>query len=350
MSSRQALVFVLHSSNLYGTERMSLATAQGLADEFESVFLGPPGPALVEAERLGFATGQYRTSIDLAKALRPILREKRALTLVATGPRYSLVCMALNWLYWRRIKHIQMVHAGAGEPQDYGRKWVLNPLNITFVTVSDYARDKLIEYGVRRPIEVVGNFIPDRQIRQIPRRPSFQGPPAKGLMVCRLVPLKRVDLLLDALDYRPELADFSFEIIGEGLDGEVLRKRAGKFPNVRFLGFRPDAIQSYAASDLFIHACPTEAFGLVVLEAMAAHVPVLVPDKGGTALLIDDNQTGFKFKADDPHDLAQRLMELRNADPAQLNAVAANAAAALETRFSEKASLDKYRRLFSLDG
>jgi hypothetical protein len=46
MPERHPLVFVLHSSNLYGTERMSLATAKGLSDEFEAIFLGPPGPAL----------------------------------------------------------------------------------------------------------------------------------------------------------------------------------------------------------------------------------------------------------------------------------------------------------------
>ena len=328
---------------------MSLATAQGLADEFEPIFLGPPGPALTEAEQRGFATGVYRTSIDLAKALRPILRQKKSLTLVATGPRYSLVCMALNWLYWRKIKHIQMVHAGAGELKDYVRKKVLNPLNITFVTVSDYARDKLIQYGVRRPIEVVGNFIPDEQIRRIPRRGPLQGPPAKGLIVSRLVALKRVDLLLDAMECRRELADFPVEIIGDGPDREMLLKRGRTHPNVKFLGFQGDAIQRYAGSDLLIHACPTEAFGLVVLEAMAARVPVLVPNQGGTASLIDENETGFKFKADDPQDLAQRLVELRSADPAVLNAVVDRAAAALETRFSEKASLEKYRRIFAMD-
>ncbi len=69
MSGRHPLVFVLHSSNLYGTERMSLTMAAGLSDEFEPIFLAPPGPALGEAERLGFATGTYRTSPDLAKAL-----------------------------------------------------------------------------------------------------------------------------------------------------------------------------------------------------------------------------------------------------------------------------------------
>ena len=40
------LVYALHSGNLYGTERMALATLQGLRDRFDPVLLAPPGPAL----------------------------------------------------------------------------------------------------------------------------------------------------------------------------------------------------------------------------------------------------------------------------------------------------------------
>src|SRR5271170_6140689 len=108
------LVYVLHSSQLYGTERMALATAQGLADEFETIFIGPPGPGLVEAQRLGFQTREYISSMDLAKVLRPLLKQYRSLTFVGTGPRYNLVCIALNLYYRRKIKHIQILHGGSG--------------------------------------------------------------------------------------------------------------------------------------------------------------------------------------------------------------------------------------------
>jgi glycosyltransferase involved in cell wall biosynthesis len=347
MPDRHLLVFVLHSSNLYGTERMSFATAVGLRNEFDSIFLAPPGIAIEEAKRLGFGTGHYHTSPDLAWALRPIMREHKSFTLVATGPRYSLVCKALNIFYGRQVKHIQIVHGGAGEYRDFGRKKWLNPFDVTFVTVSDYARNKLIEHGVRRPIEVVPNFIPEKEIAAIPKRAPLERPPVKGLVVSRLVELKKIGLVLDALEGRPELADFPIEIVGDGPEKEALVARAGKFPNVHFAGFRSDAVELYAQSDLLIHTCPTEAFGVVILEAMAARLPVLVPDEGGTASLIEDNWTGFKYRANDPAHLAEKLVELRKADPARLNDIADNAAAEVAARFSEKASLEKYRRLFS---
>ena len=46
------LLYSLHSGNLYGTERMALATALGLRDEFETTFVAPEGPFHAEASRI----------------------------------------------------------------------------------------------------------------------------------------------------------------------------------------------------------------------------------------------------------------------------------------------------------
>ena len=58
------LVYALHSGNLYGTERMALATIEGLRDDFESVVFASAGPALEEAARLGFQTISFTSPFD----------------------------------------------------------------------------------------------------------------------------------------------------------------------------------------------------------------------------------------------------------------------------------------------
>jgi glycosyltransferase involved in cell wall biosynthesis len=346
---RPALIYILHSSNLYGTERMALATAAGLADQFQPIFIGPNGPALFEAEKLGFGTARFRTSRELAKALQPILRDHAVLTCVATGPRYSLVCMALNLLHRRKIRQIQIIHGGAGDARDYGRKKYLNHLNITFAAVSPFVRQRLIDHGVRADrIEVVPNFLPDDRIAAAPRHAPFAAGVRNAISVSRLVRLKRLDVLLDALQREPALADFPVEIIGDGPDkAELLSHAATKQCAAHFAGFQADVAQRYVAADLLVHTCPTEPFGLVILEAMAAHIPVLVPDRGGAVDLVEEGVTGFRFRADDPADLARKFIELQNADPALLNRVAANAAESLRTRFSAAAALARYRQLFA---
>jgi glycosyltransferase involved in cell wall biosynthesis len=347
---RHPVLYVLHSSQLYGTERMALATAQGLADEFETIFIGPPGVGLIEAERLGFETRQYRTSKDLALVLRPLLKRFPSLTFVGTGPRYNLICIALNILYRRRIKHIQILHGGSGIDKDYDRKKVLNPFNITFVVVSQWSKDRLIDFGVRNRIEVIGNFINPEQLARMPKRPSYAEPGVRrALIVSRVDPQKRVDLLLDALDLRgEELKDISFRVLGVGPDIDNLRQRARKtHPNVEFVGFSADVAAELAAADLLVHTCPIETFGLAVLEAMAVGLPALVPDKGGTAVLIEDGVSGFTFRADEPNHLAERLIELKNAPADLFNRMAASASAKVDAEFSAQVALKRYRELFA---
>jgi len=335
---------------MYGTERMALATALGLDDQFETIFLSPAGPALEEARKLGFETRSFQTLPALIKLLWEMLRRFDSFTFVSTLPSYTALCMATNLLFGRRIHHVQMIHGGGTERKDYSPLRRFNLLGVTFITVSDYARARLIEFGVRADrIAVVGNFLPKGQLATMPRRPAYDRDGIRKVaIVSRIDPPKRVDLLLDALDRRAsDLSGISFRIYGWGPDIENLRSRAAAtHPNVEFVGYVDNVAAALAQADLLLHTCPVEAFGLAVLEAMAVNLVTLVPDKGGTATLVEDGATGFHFRADDADHLATRLVELIHAPADELNRIAASAQHSHNTRFSAKASLAKYRELF----
>ncbi|WP_297692564.1 glycosyltransferase [Phenylobacterium sp.] len=64
-----------------------------------------------------------------------------------------------------------------------------------------------------------------------------------------------------------------------------------------------------ASCDAFLHANENEIFGLVVLEAMAAGLPVVGPNKGGVGELIDDS-VGQHARSSDPDHLAQAIEAL----------------------------------------
>ena len=328
---------------------MALATAQGLADEFETIFIGPPGLGLIEAQRLGFQTRQYRTSLDLARVLKPLLRLYPSLTFVGTGPRYHLVCMALNLFFRRKIRHIHVLHGGSGIDKDYARKRVLNFFDIPFVVVSEWSKQRLIDHGVRNRIEVIGNFLTPKQLREIPKRPRYTvAGVRRALIVSRVDREKRVDLLLDALDRRrQELSDISLRILGVGPELDALRERAGRtHPNVQFAGFSDNVAGEMAQADLLVHPCPVETFGLVILEAMAANLAVLAADAAGTGAIIHDGVNGFKFRPEDAGHLAQRLLELHRAGAQTLNAVVAGGRRTVEETYSSEKMLAKYRTLF----
>ncbi|QJD30386.1 glycosyltransferase family 4 protein [Methylococcus geothermalis] len=345
---KAVFLYVLHSGNLYGTERMALATLDGLRDRLTPVLFAPVGPALGEAGRMDIQAIEFRGARDLARKLRPWIAGHERVAFAATGVSHSLIFLAWNLLYRRRNVHVHLVHGGADERESYGRKRMLNGKGVRFVAVSEFVRDRLIAHGVAEAdIEVCENFLPDRQIAEAPRRAAFGDAIRNVIVVSRVDPVKRIDLLLDCLDQHPAVKGLNFRIYGTGWDLDALRARAQKdHPNVVFEGFSDRIPQALARSDLLLHLCPCEPFGLAILEAMAAGIPVLVPDSGGAASLIEPGISGFQFRAGDAGDLGTVLEEVAGLPPASLNRIVAAADARLRERYSSKAGLARYANLF----
>jgi hypothetical protein len=163
-NARIPLIYVLHSGQLYGTERMALATAAGVSDEFATTFFAPPGSALCEAQRMGFGAVPFAGVRDVAMKLMPYFARHRRLAFVATGVVHSLACVMWSALWRRQVAHLHVVHGGTDERDSYGRKRRLNRLGVVFVAVSRFVRERLIANGVRAAsIKVIENFRPTRR-------------------------------------------------------------------------------------------------------------------------------------------------------------------------------------------
>lgn len=95
--------------------------------------------------------------------------------------------------------------------------------------------------------------------------------------VCRLVPYKRVDLIVEAFNALP---DKKLVIVGEGEERKRLMKKAGK--NITFLGSQSDAalLKILQHAKAFIYAA-VEDFGIAPLEAQSCGTPVIALKAGG---------------------------------------------------------------------
>ena len=103
-----------------------------------------------------------------------------------------------------------------------------------------------------------------------------------------------------------------------------------------------------ASCDAFLHANENEIFGLVVLEAMAAGLPVIGPIQGGVGELID-NTVGQQADSADPEGLAQAIEALFARDLAPLGIAARRRA---ETRHGWDSTFEKLMQLYAslIDG
>ena len=151
-------------------------------------------------------------------------------------------------------------------------------------------------------------------------------------------------------------ADGSWEgvVVGAPMFGEdayerELRRLTGELGlegHVRFLGFREEIADELAAMDVLVHASVIpEPFGQVVLEGMAAGLPVVAADSGGPAEVIDHDVSGLLYPPGDSAALARALRALM-ADPdlrARLGRAARQQSAAFAPGVIASQLMDLYR-------
>jgi len=346
---RIPLVYVLQTGSLDCNERLALATVERMSNEYQPMIFAPTGAALHAAERRGYAVFQFNGPLEFARKLRPVLAMNKRLAFVATTVVHSRACIFLNRFYRRDISHLHLVHGRADE-QSYERKRSLNNAGVLFVAASPYIRSGLVASGVRADrIRVIEDFLSESHVSSAPKRePFLSNGVQKLIVISRIDPINRVDLLLDALDRGPALRRLSVRVYGEGSDLEKLRTRAvRRNPNVIFAGSSDTVHGPLAASDLLVHLCPEEPFGRSAIEAMAAGVPALVPNSGGAAAVVENEVSGFHFEANKPDSLAAKLVDLSKAEASLLNRIVAGGRAALESRFSAAARVEDYRLLLN---
>ena len=111
----------------------------------------------------------------------------------------------------------------------------------------------------------------------------------------RLVPIKRVDLLIDAVaGARAQGADVRLVVAGDGELRAALEAQAAPLGDaVRFLGVRDDLPALAAGTDLAVLASDNEGTPVALVEAAAAGVPALATDVGGTGDIVRDGETGM---------------------------------------------------------
>jgi len=180
------------------------------------------------------------------------------------------------------------------------------------IAVSNAVKTFLIEHRIRKSkIEVVFNGI------DLSRYKNFDNNIKNNkdfifVFIGRLIEQKGIDILLKAfssLDFGKLL------LVGEGpLDKEMKQivKKMGIENRVVFLGFRKDIPNILASADCFVLPSQSEGFGIVLTEAMASRLPIIVSNFDAVKDIIIDGVTGFVVKKGDYLELANKMRYVYN--------------------------------------
>jgi len=145
-----------------------------------------------------------------------------------------------------------------------------------------------------RVIEMVENGV-DLAVWRPPAQEPLDAPAPEGsarfVFMGRLVELKAVDVIIDAMAHVPEGS--TLDIIGDGSERSALEQRAreaGVEGRVRFVGWvsQAEAARRLQSADVLLLPSVRECGGAVVLEAMATGLPCIVTDWGGPADYVND--------------------------------------------------------------
>ena len=114
---------------------------------------------------------------------------------------------------------------------------------------------------------------------------------------------------------RIESPNVHLVLVGAGHSEYEYKEEFSDLNNVTFLGWRDDIPQILKSSDIFVLPSIREAFGLVILEAMASGVIVIATNSGGAIDIIKDGITGYIIPPANSDRIVEAIFEIiRNPD------------------------------------
>ncbi|MDH7974648.1 glycosyltransferase family 4 protein [Sphingomonas sp. AR_OL41] len=274
-----------------------------------------------------------KPAAEMVRAVRAALDAADPAVVCVTGWSHS---EALAMLLWARARDRPVVMLSESTAHDATRSFLREAIKRHIVGLCDAA----LVGGApqRRYVEALG-MAPDRvfigydavdndffargaaaaRANAAAMRATLGLPERYFLASCRFIAKKNLTRLIDAFaSYRATVTEDAWDLvlIGDGALRAELEAQAaarGIADAVRFMGFRQydDLPAFYGLAGGFVHISTVEQWGLVVNEAMAAGLPVIVSRACGCAEdLVDHGVNGWTVDPLDDADIAQRLIDL----------------------------------------
>jgi L-malate glycosyltransferase len=223
----------------------------------------------------------------------------------------------------------------------------------TVTAVSRYLRDVTIkEFGVKREIDVVPNFVDAREYRPDGASAFARSlaKPGEALLlhVSNFRPVKRIPDVLAVFDRVRRKVPARLLMVGDGPGrsmAERIARESGFEDRAIFLGNVAAIETILPAGHVALLPSDAESFGLAALEAMACGVPVVGTAAGGLPEVVEDGRSGFLRPVGDVDGMAAAAIELLS-DRERWSRFSAEARRRAETEFPTAKLVSRYQELY----
>jgi L-malate glycosyltransferase len=220
--------------------------------------------------------------------------------------------------------------------------------------ISSYLRDvTLREFEVKRPVEVVPNFVncdiftPDNAAKC--RREKY-APNGEKILVhlSNFRPVKRVPDVIEIFALVRKEMPAKLLMIGDGPDrtvAEWMVREKNLSSDVIFVGKQTQVQDLLSCADVLLLPSEMESFGLAALEGMASGVPPVCSRVGGVPEVFRDGVEGFLVDLRDVQTMAARSLEIIS-DPAKQTKMSAAGRQRALRSFCSKSIIPLYEDLY----
>ena len=160
--------------------------------------------------------------------------------------------------------------------------------------------------------------------------------------------VKRIPDIIDSFSLVRKELDAKLVLVGDGperMDMEALVAEKNLQEHVIFTGKRDDLPELLAISDVMFHLSEKEAFGLVLLEALACGVPCIATDIGGIPEVIEEGVNGYLVPLGAVQQAADRAIVLLKDDALQ-ESFKQQAKVVAAEKFHSSTIVDQYEKLY----
>ncbi len=162
--------------------------------------------------------------------------------------------------------------------------------------------------------------------------------------------MKGIPYLLEAINNLPENANIHLLLVGRDMETEKnlnILKKGKNSNNVHFPGFRNDALNIVAASDVFVlPSIKGESITKAVIESMSLQTPAIISDIAGNVELVDHDKSGLVVRAKQSADITEAILRLYN-DRDYCKLLGVNAKKHIQEKLNNETTVTKTAELYN---